>query len=77
MTQTQASNSGGVMVDLDNQIARLDMRAEQVAIHLQGLARNGPEAASARSELYALLQELAVLKAERDRRNALLECEEA
>jgi hypothetical protein len=37
---------------------------------MQGLPRNGPEAASARSELYALLQELAVLKAERDRRNA-------
>jgi hypothetical protein len=65
------------MVDLDDQIARLDMLAEQLRIHLQDLRRNAREAASARSELYALLQELAQLKAERDRRRAMLECEEA
>jgi hypothetical protein len=65
------------MVGLDSQIAQLETLAEQLATHLQELARNGPEAASARSELYALLQELAELKAERDRRSALLECEEA
>jgi hypothetical protein len=64
------------MADLDNQIARLDMRAEQLAIHLQGLGRNTSEAATTRSELYALLQELAELKAERERREALLECQE-
>jgi hypothetical protein len=67
------SNSGGVIVDLDNRIARLDMLAEQLAIHLQALKRNASEAAAARSELYALLQELAQLKAERERREALLE----
>jgi hypothetical protein len=72
----KASNQGGVMVDLNSQIARLDMLAKQLAIHLQGLARNAPEAASARSELYALLQGLAQLKAERERREALLETEE-
>ena len=72
-----ASNQGDVMVDLNNQIARLDMLAEQLAIHLQGLARNASEAARARSELYGLLRELAELKAERDRREALLETEEA
>jgi hypothetical protein len=71
-----ASKQGGVMVDLNNQIARLDMLAEQLAIHLQDLARNASEAARARSELYALLQKLAELKAERDRREALLEMEE-
>jgi hypothetical protein len=77
------SNRGDVMVDgdvmvaIDNQIARLDMLAEQLGIHLQGLRRNAREAASARSELYALLQELAQLKAERARRRAMLECEEA
>ena len=64
------------MVDLNNQIARLEMRAEQLAIHLQGLARNASEAARARSELYVLLQELAELKAERERREALHEMEE-
>jgi hypothetical protein len=71
-----ASKQGGVMVDLNNQIARLDMLTEQLAIHLRDLARNASEAARARSELYALLQELAELKAERDRREALLEMEE-
>jgi hypothetical protein len=71
-----ASKQGGVMVDLNNQIARLDMLTEQLAIHLQDLARNASEAARARSELYVLLQKLAELKAERDRREALLEMEE-
>ena len=64
------------MAELDDQIARVTMRATQVAIHLQELARNEPEAARARSELYILLQELAELKAERERRDALLEMEE-
>jgi hypothetical protein len=64
------------MVDLNNQIVRLDMLTEQLAIHLRDLARNASEAARARSELYALLQKLAELKAERDRREALLEMEE-
>ena len=50
------------MAELDKQIARLEMRAEQLTIHLRDLARNEPEAASARSELYALIWELAELK---------------
>jgi hypothetical protein len=61
------------MADLDSRIARLEMRAEQLAIHLQDLARNGSEAARARSALYASLRELAELKTERARREALLE----
>ena len=60
------------MLDLDNQIARLELRAEQMAIHLQQLGRNVPDAASTRSELYAILQKLAELKLERRRRNAML-----
>jgi hypothetical protein len=60
------------MLDLDNQIARLELRAEQMAIHLQDLGRNAPDASSARSELYAILQKLAELKSERRRRNAML-----
>jgi hypothetical protein len=64
------------MAELDDQIARVTMRATQVAIHLQELARNEPEAARARSALYALLRELAELKSERARRDALLEMEQ-
>lgn len=65
------------MVDLENRIARLELRAEQIGIHLQNLQRNAPEAARARSKLYTMLRELAELKAERERRNALMESEEA
>ena len=61
------------MPDLDNQIARLELRAEQMAIHLQELGRNSPYASSARSALYAILQQLAVLKSKRRRRDAILE----
>ena len=61
------------MPELENKIARLEMRAEQMAIHLQELGRNVPEAARARSEQYALLQDLAELKAECERRKALLD----
>jgi hypothetical protein len=61
------------MLDPDNHIARLELRAEQMAIHLQELGRNSPYASSARSELYAILQQLAVLKSRRRRRDAILE----
>jgi hypothetical protein len=61
------------MREIENQIARLEMRSEQLGVHLQELARNSHQAAEARSQLYAVLQELAQLKAERDRRKALLD----
>jgi hypothetical protein len=61
------------MAEFDDQIARVTMRATQVAIHLQELARNEPEAERARSALYALLQELAELHCQRARRDALLQ----
>ena len=64
-------------MNLENRIARLELRAEQLGIHLQDLSRNGREAAKVRSELYGMLQELAELKTEQARRNALLELEEA
>jgi hypothetical protein len=57
----------------DHQIARLEMRTEQMAIHLQDLGRNSLQAVKVRSELYAMLQQLAELKAERERRNARLD----
>ena len=64
------------MLDLENQIARLEMRSEQMVIHLKDLGRNTPDASRVRSELYAIVQELAELKAERERRKALLELED-
>ena len=64
-------------MDLENRIARLELRAEQLSIHLQDLPRNGPEATQVRSKLYGMLQELAELKTEQARHNALLELEEA
>ncbi len=64
-------------MDLENRIALLELRAEQLGIHLQDLPRNGPETAQVRSELYGMLQELAELKTERARTKALLELEEA
>ena len=62
---------------LENRIARLELRAEQLGIHLQDLSRNGSEATQVRSELYGMLQELAELKTEQARRKALLDLEEA
>ena len=64
-------------MDLENRIARLELRAEQLAIHLQDLSRNGREATQVRSQLYSMLQELAELKTEQARRKALLDLEEA
>jgi hypothetical protein len=55
-------------MDLDDRIARLELRAEQLGIHLQDLSRNAPEARQVRSKLYAMLQELAELKTEQARR---------
>jgi hypothetical protein len=64
-------------MDLENRIARLELRAEQLSIHLQDLPRNGPEATQVRSKLYGMLRELAELKTERARHKALLELEGA
>jgi hypothetical protein len=64
-------------MDLENRIALLELRAEQLGIHLQDLPRNGPETAQVRSELYGMLQELAELKTQQARHKALLELEEA
>jgi hypothetical protein len=47
-------------MNLENRIARLELRAEQLGIRFQDLSRNGPEATQVRSEL--MLQESAELK---------------
>jgi hypothetical protein len=61
------------MIELNNRIASLEMRAEQFRIHLQYLSRQSRDAEEARSRLYAILQELAGLKADREHREAELE----
>jgi hypothetical protein len=55
------------MIQLNNQIARLEMRAEQLRIHLRSLDRESPEVREARSVLFAMLQSLVVLKGQRER----------
>ena len=64
-------------MDLENRIARLELRAEQLGIHLQDLPGNGSEATQVRCKLYGMFQELAELKTEHAKRKALLELEEA
>ena len=54
------------MLELLNQIARLEMRSEQLCIHLQSLNRVSPDAAAARLMLFAMLQNLVVLKGRRE-----------
>ena len=54
------------MIQLNNQIARLEMRSEQLRIHLQFLDRESREAAEARLMLFAMLQNLVVLKGRRE-----------
>ena len=61
------------MVKLNNRIASLEMRAEQLRIHLQSLSRQSGDAEQGRSRLYVIMQELTELKAERERREAELE----
>ena len=54
------------MIELNNQIARLEMRSEQLRIHLRLLDTVSPEAGEARSVLFAMLQNLVVLKGRRE-----------
>jgi hypothetical protein len=54
------------MIQLNNQIARLEMRSEQLRMHLQCLDRGSPDAAEARLMLFAMLQKLVVLKGRRE-----------
>ena len=59
------------MREMEEKIARLEMLAEQLRLHLQDLQRTSHDAAEARSKLYGLLQELTELQRERDRRKAI------
>ena len=52
----------GVMCELSDQIARFEMRSEQLLIYLRSAARTSVAAEKVRSELLSMLQELALLK---------------
>jgi len=53
------------MVELENSIARLELWAEQLILHIRSMQRNAPGAEQARSELLVLLLRLAALKGKR------------
>jgi hypothetical protein len=55
------------MRSLRDQIARLEMRAEQILIHLRSLPRDTVEAEKGRSDLLAMLLLLVALKGRRER----------
>jgi hypothetical protein len=55
------------MRELENEIAILELRAEQLLIHIQHLGCGSPEAILARGNLDTMMQKLVAAKAERDR----------
>ena len=55
------------MRELEDEIALLELRSEQLLIHLQEVPRGSPDAIDARADLDSMLQRLVILKAERDR----------
>jgi hypothetical protein len=58
------------MVELNKQIARLELRCEQFVIHLRSIDRHCIDARHGRSDLYAMLQELVELKGQREQLEA-------
>jgi hypothetical protein len=63
--------------DLNRRITRLELRIEQLRIHLQSLARTSSEATEVRSMLYGMLQDLVGLKEQREHIEAVLDLDEA
>ena len=55
------------MRELDHEIARLRLRAEQLLLHIQHLGCGSAEAIVARANLDRMMQRLVAAKAERDR----------
>jgi hypothetical protein len=66
-TNRFATQDPQVMRELHNKIARLEIRAEQVLIHIRALPRRSHEATSARRELLDMLQLLRTYKEQRER----------
>jgi hypothetical protein len=56
-----------VMLELNNQIARLEMRSEQLRLHLCFLKWDSVAAEQARWDLFRMLQHLVVLRGQRHR----------
>jgi hypothetical protein len=63
--------------ELNDQINRLELRTEQLIIHLRSLIHQTNEAKMARMHLLCLLQSLVILKGERQRLEDGLELAEA
>jgi len=61
------------MRELEDEIALLQLRSEQLLIHIQGLARGSRDAVIARASLGTMMERLVAAKAERDRLLAELE----
>jgi hypothetical protein len=53
------------MCELNNEIALLEIRTEQLLIHLREIARDSTEAKTVRAYLLAMLEQMVKLKAER------------
>jgi hypothetical protein len=58
------------MLELNDQIARLERRSEQLCLHLHSMDKNSQLANDVRSDLLTILQTLAALKGRRQRMEA-------
>jgi nitrogen-specific signal transduction histidine kinase len=65
------------MLELDNKIARIELRAEQLVIHLGSMQRNSAEAAAVRGTILQMRQQLRRYKARRQRLARSIEVERA
>jgi hypothetical protein len=61
------------MHEIENEIARLQLRSEQILIHLQQVPFGSREAVAARRNLGRMARMLVALKGERDQRQRELE----
>ena len=59
------------MHTLDDRIMRLEIRSEQLRIHLRSIDRNSRDAGCARAELLAMLKKMVLLKTLRERRESV------
>ena len=56
-----------IVGDLDKAIRRVELRAEQLIIHLRAMERDAPGAEQLRSVLLVMLHRLVALKCKRER----------
>jgi len=61
------------MFELNNQIARLELRCEQLIIHLRTSDRTTADSRVCRADLYSMLKELARLKRKREQLESTLD----